>query len=524
MHPDLAVAAQALRGNDLAKAEAIIRATLQDQPENAEALVLLARIALATGFVADAEQLLRKAIVIEPALVEAQADLASLLCRLERAEEAAALMERAAARFPDALWPLSLKAAVLDTERRAEEALPLHEEMVARAPNAAIPWLNYGRALQAVGRSDDAVAAYRKSLQLDPGSGFAWCALANLRTVRLEAGDIASLESALSTGTDTLQRVQLHFALGRALGDHGRFERSFHHYERANRLRQDLIPYDAGITRDLAHKVETVFTAEFLAQTARPGCDEPGPIFVVGMPRSGSTLVEQILASHPMIEGCGELFELRNLAAGLRAGAAGRPWPEVVAGLNGEGLRALGQRYLASVRRHRRTGRPFFTDKMPSNWQFVGLIHLILPNARVVDVRRHPIACCFSAFTTYFNRETSFPTNLEDLGRYYADYRRMTAHFEAALPDKIYRVRHERLAADLEGEVRRLLDYLGLPFDAACLRFHENPRPVHTPSALQVRKPINDDGLGLWRNYEPWLAPLSDIMGQTTEFDPNTLA
>ena len=358
----------------------------------------------------------------------------------------------------------------------------------------------------------------------DPANGFAWLGLANLRTVGLAVGDIALLENALSTSADRLQRVQLHFALGRALGDHGRFEGSFHHYEQANRLRQDLIPYDARVTRNLVHEVETVFTAEFLARSAGLGCGEPGPIFVVGMPRSGSTLVEQILASHPMIEGCGELFELHNLAAGLQAGAGGRSWPEVTAGLSEEELRALGQRYLASVRRHRRTDRPFFTDKMPSNWQLVALIHLILPNARIVDVRRHPIACCFSAFTTYFNRETSFPTNLEDLRRYYADYLRMTAHFEMTLPDRIYRVRHERLAADLEGEVRRLLDYLGLTFDAACLRFHENLRPIHTPSALQVRKPINDDGLGLWRNYEPWLAPLSDITGQTPEFDSNTLA
>jgi hypothetical protein len=299
---------------------------------------------------------------------------------------------------------------------------------------------------------------------------------------------------------------------------------SFHHYEQGNLLRQDLIPYNAGVTSDLVHRVETVFTTDLLAQSARPGCDTSDPIFIIGMPRSGSTLVEQILASHPMIEGCGELFELRNLVASLGVENAGTSWLDAVAGLSAEELRALGQRYLVSVRRHRRTDRPFFTDKMPSNWQLVGLIHLILPNAKIIDVRRHPLACGFSAFTTYFNRETSFPTNLEDLGRYYADYVRMIAHFDAVLPERIYRVRHERLVADLEGEVRRLLDRLGLPFDETCLRFHENLRAVHTPSAQQVRRPINSEELARWRDYEPWLAPLKDVLSPILELDSHTLA
>ena len=187
-------------------------------------------------------------------------------------------------------------------------------------------------------------------------------------------------------------------------------------------------------------------------------------------------------------------------------------------------LQILGQRYLASARRRRKTDRPFFTDKMPANWRYVGLIHLILPGAKIIDVRRHPLACCFSAFTTYFNRETSFPTSLEDLGRYYRDYVRMIAHLDSVLPGRIHQVGYERLVTDLERELRRLLDYLGLPFDPACLRFHENARAVYTPSAQQVRRPVNGEGLEFWRNYEPWLTPLKDALGSVLEFYPSTPA
>lgn len=513
-NPELTAAAQAFHDNDLAKAEALVRTTLTKEPENAEALKLLARIAVSTGFTADAEQLLRKAIAIDPALVEANADLASLLCSLGRVDEALSLLDHAIKGFPDAVWPLSLKAAVLDAERRTDEVLGIHEQLVSCAGHAAIPWLNYGHALRAVGRTDDAAGAYRKSLQIDPGNGFAWWGLANLRLSRLGSDDIVLLERALSTCPDTLQRVQLHFAMGRVLGDHGRYEESFHHYERANRLRQKLSPYDARATQNLILQSERDFTAEFLSRRASLGCDASGPIFIVGMPRSGTTLVEQILASHPMVEGCGELFQISNIAARL-ADRKSPPsdWIDTLAKLDTRRLQALGQQYLASAQRHRRLGCPFFVDKMPSNWKYLGLIHLILPQAKIVAVRRDPLANCLSAFSTYFNRETEFPTSLKDLGHHYSDHIRMIAHFDAKLPGRIHHVQYEHLLADLEGEVRRLLDYLTLPFDTACLRFHENPRAIYTPSAEQVRRPISGEGLERWRRYEPWLTPLKEALG-----------
>jgi tetratricopeptide (TPR) repeat protein len=517
-HPNLAAALQALQKDDMATAEALVRACLAGQPDNAEALRLLARIAVRTGFATDAEQLLRQALAVAPMFIETHVDLTSLLCRLSRPEEAVALLDLAIARQPDAIWPLSLKVAVLDAERRTEEALPLHETLVGRAPHVAAPWLNYGHALQAIGRVDDAVAAYRMSLRIDPGNGFAWLGLTGLRPDRLGPDDIASLERALSDCDDVLQHAQLHFALGRALGDCGRFAESFRHYESGNRLRRELAPYDAAATNDFVERAEAIFTPELLARNAGRDCDAPDPIFIIGMPRAGSTLVEQILASHPMIEGCGELFEMPNIAADLGNAPSPRStWPKALAKLGADELQALGRRYLAAVRRHRRAGRPLFTDKMPSNWQHLGLIHLILPNARIIDVRRHPLPCCFSAFTTYFSRETSFPTTLEELGRYHTAYVRMVEHFEALLPGKIHRVQFGDLLAHPEREVSRLLDYLGLPFDAACLRFHENPRAVHTPSAQQVRRPINSDGQNRWRNYEPWLDALKDVLGPICE-------
>ena len=452
---------------------------------------------------------LRQAVERSSGSVQAYADLCSFLCGEGRSDDALTLLDEVLDRQPDKLWALSLKAAVLDAERRADEALVVHEALIERASQAAIPWLNYGHALKTVGRLPDAVAAYRRSLALDPASGFAWWGLADLRIIPFEADDIARMEQALGQARGDLGTVQLHFAMGKAYADLGRFEASFRHYELANDLRGWLVPYAAEATSDLVREIEAVFTPDLLARRANPNNGASTPIFIIGMPRSGSTLIEQILASHPLVEGLGELSELKELATRI-GGASPAGWARIIATLDAEELRELGESYLASTRRYRRTDRPFFTDKMPANWQFVGLIRLILPEAKIVDVRRHRIACCFSTFTTYFNSRTSMPTNLFDLGRYYQAYIDAIDHFERILPGALHRVRYEEVVEDLEGEVRRLLARLDLPFDPACLRFHENLRAVHTPSAQQVRRPINRDGLDRWRAYEPWLERFRD--------------
>ena len=459
------------------------------------------------------EEGLRRAISRAPTSVQAHADLCAHLCQTGRCDEALTLLDEVWANRPDALWALSLKAAVLDTARRTEDALAVHEALIARAPHASVPWLNYGHALKVVGRSAEAVDAYRRALALDPDNGLAWWGLADLRTVQLHADDVTAMDVALDRAGDDLSRIQLHFALGKALGDLGRFEPSFRHYEMANDLRSRIVPYHAGDVRKLISQIEAAFTPGVFSTSGEDARDVPELIFIVGMPRAGSSLVEQILASHPMVEGLGELFELSELAARIDASSASG-WPNAIAAMSTDECAALGRAHLASIRRYARTNRPIIIDKMPSNWRYLGLIRRILPNARIIDVRRHPVACCLSMFTTYFNRRTRVPTSLPDLGHHYRDYVRTIGHFEALEPGRIHRVQYEHLIEDLEGEVRRLLACLGLPFDPACLRFHENPRAVHTPSAQQVRRPINRDGLERWRNYRPWLGSLEDALGE----------
>lgn len=459
------------------------------------------------------EKRLRREVSRAPTSVQAYADLCAHLCQTGHCDEALALLEEVWKNRPDALWTLSLKAAVLDTERRTGEALAVHEALVARAPNASVPWLNYGHALKALGRLAEAIQAYRRALTLDPENGFAWWGLADLRTVPLHAEDVATMEVALNRTRDDLNRIQLHFALGKALGDLGRFEASFHHYEAANELRGRMVPYDARDTRGLVAQIEAAFTPQLLARAGEDGLGRPDLVFVLGMPRSGSSLVEQILASHPMVEGLGELFELGELATRIETiDASG--WPGAVTAMSDDECVALGKAHLAAIRRRARTSRPVLVDKMPSNWRYVGLIRRILPDARIIDVRRHPLACCLSMFTTCFNRRTRVPTSLADLGHHYRDYVRTIGHFEALEPGRIHRVQYEDLVEDLEGEVRRLLACLGLSFDPACLRFHDNPRAVHTPSAQQVRRPINRDGLERWRNYRPWLGSLENALAE----------
>jgi tetratricopeptide (TPR) repeat protein len=504
----LTAAVHALHSNELAKAEALVRSRLAEAPDDTEALRLLAMIATRTGHAADAERLLRSAIAHRPGFVLGHADLSSLLCRMGRADEALVLLDHAIASHPTSLWPLSLKSGVLSAERRIEESLHVHAELVARAPDSSVLWMNHAHALKTMGRTEQAVVAYRRSLALDPANGAAWWGLANLRTVPLDANDIRTMEQALPAAGDPFQEVQIRFALGRAFADLGQFQQSFGHYEKANAMRGTLVPYDPRTTRELVVSHEEALAASFFA--ARHGSGHPAddPIFIVGMPRSGSTLVEQILASHPLVEGTGELFELQDIAAAISGNRTGISLPDAMAGLAPSELEALGQRYLDATRRHRRNGRRHFTDKMPANWRFIALIRLILPNARIVDVRRDPLSCCLSAFSTCFNRESSFPANLHDLARYHRDYIRMMDYGDAVLPGHVLRLHYERLVENPEAEIRRLLDYLGLDFDPSCLRFHENPRPVHTPSAQQVRLPINRSGLDRWRHYEPWLSPL----------------
>jgi hypothetical protein len=307
-----------------------------------------------------------------------------------------------------------------------------------------------------------------------------------------------------------VDRLNLHYALGKALEDRADYAASFEHYAAGAALRRAEAPYDADENRRQAESTMAQFTPAFLAERGGFGCPSDEPIFILGMPRSGSTLIEQILASHSEVEGTMELSDIGLIARDLG-------WPASMNGLEPDGLKALGERYLAQTRVHRTLGRRIFIDKMPDNFQYLGLIHLILPNARIIDARRHPLGACFSAFKQHFAQGQAFSYDLTDLGRYYSDYADLMAHFDGVLPGRVRRVIYEDVVEDTEGQVRGLLDHCGLPFEAGCLRFWETQRSVRTVSSEQVRRPIFREGLDQWRRYEPWLGPLKAALGPWLE-------
>jgi tetratricopeptide (TPR) repeat protein len=518
-------ALQAMRAKQVVRAEQILRSYLAIDPHDPQALRMLAEIAAVCGHAEDAERLLRTAIDQAPGFIPLYINLAALLQDVGRGVEAMALLDALLSDDPTHILVLSFKAVLLAGSGRTFEALQVYEGLLVCAPDAKEAWINYAELLKAVGRINDSEAAYRNALKLDSACSPAWWGLASLRTIKLSDDDIERMQRSLSQLTDDMSRLQLQFGLGRALGDQHRFEESFHYYTAANQLRSKLIPYDARLVDKTVDDSITFLTRERLDRNAGSGAPEAGPIFILGMPRSGSTLVEQILASHPQIEGLGELFNLDQLVRQWAGSSDPRDiWSKIASQTGAEIFSRLGADYLASVSQLRRTKRFYFTDKLPSNWLYSSLIHLILPNAKIIDVRRHPIACCFSNFTLHFNRVTNFASSLADIGRHYCAYVRMMDHLDQVLPGRVHLLSYEKLVENPQRETARLLAYLGLPFDEACLRFYENPREVHTPSAGQVRAPVNSEGIAFWRNYEAWLGPLTDQLGPVLGRYPGVLS
>ena len=512
--PELIRAATALLDNELAVAEHILRPRLRAKPTDVAAIRMMAELAGRLGRHGDAENLLRRALELAPAFGPARANLATVLYRQNRPAEAIAELDRLQGADPA---QQNLKAAALGRIGSYEEAIAIYEAVLARLPDQPRVWMSYGHVLKTVGRQADSIAAYRRAIRIAPGLGEVWWSLANLKTVAFGEADIAAMEAALAAPDLAAEdRFHLHFALGKAFEDRGEAAASFGHYAEGNRLRRAMIDYDPAAMEDQASRAIALFTPDFFAARQGQGCPAPEPIFILGMPRAGSTLIEQILASHPLVEGTMELPDIPALArrlGGRRLRSDAPAYPDCLAGLDAAALRALGEEYLDRTRVQRKTDRPYFIDKMPNNWLHVGLIRLILPEARIVDARRHPLACCFSNFKQHFARGQGFTYDLAELGAYYRDYVTLMAHFDRVLPGRVHRVINERLIDDPEGEVRRLLAFLGLPFDPACLAFHENERAVRTASSEQVRRPINRDGLDQWRPYESWLGPLKQALG-----------
>jgi tetratricopeptide (TPR) repeat protein len=523
--PDLIAAAAAMGEGKLAVAEQTLRAYLKARPTEVTAIRMLAEVGGRLGRYEDAEALLSRCLELAPAFSAARNNLATVLYRQNRPLEALVQLEQLLARDPRHPNHRMLKAAVLGQVGEYGEAIDLYEAVLAAFPEQPKAWMSYGHALKTVGRQADSVQAYRKAIAQEPGLGEAWWSLANLKTVRFEPADLEAMETQLGRGDLSPEdRFHLHYALGKALEDAGRYGESFQHYEKGAAQRRRALAYDADETSENLRRARTLFTAEFFAKRAGVGCPAPDPIFVVGLPRSGSTLIEQILASHSQVEGTMELPDIIAIArrlGGKKSKDDASAYPEVLADLDAEALAALGQEYLDRTRVQRKLGRPFFIDKMPNNFAHVGLIHLILPAAKIIDARRHPLGCCFSGFKQHFARGQAFSYDLTDIGRYYADYVALMAHFDQALPGRVHRVIYERMVADPEGQVRRLLDYCGLPFEPSCLAFYENDRAVRTASSEQVRRPIFADAVDHWRHYEPWLDPLKAALGPVLDAYPD---
>jgi len=516
--PALKGAAQALFDGQLAAAERLLREHLAARPDDTTAVHLLAEVFARMGRFSDAEILLSRLLAVDPDFDGARFALADALFRQQKGAEAIPHIQRLLAQAPTDPAYRNLLAAALGLVGEDDQVIAIYKGLLADYPKQPKVWLNYGHALRTVGRGDDAVAAYQRCMALAPSLGDAYWSLANLKVASFAAEDIAAMAAQLELADlPSIDRLHLHYALGKALEDQGDAAGSFEHYARGAAIRRADASYDAEATTALVLRSKALFTREFFAARAAAGSPSPAPIFIVGLPRSGSTLVEQILASHSAVEGTMELPDIGLIAKGLGFGEEAAPYPGSLAGLEAPALTALGETFLERTRVHRKLGRPFFVDKMPNNFQHIGLIQLILPQAKIVDVRRHPLGSCFSAFKQHFAQGQPFSYDLADLGRYYADYVELMAHFDGVLPGRVCRVIYEDLVEDTEREVRRLLDHCALPFEAACLTFYENERAVRTVSSEQVRRPIFRGGLDQWRAYEPWLEPLKAALGPALE-------
>ncbi|HYI43322.1 MAG TPA: sulfotransferase [Sphingomicrobium sp.] len=513
--PELLRAGRALIDNDLPVAESILRPRLRRRPTDVAAIRMMAELAARVGRMADSETLLRRALELAPAWEAARANLATVLHRQHRSAEALAELERIKVEEGADDPYRGLRAAALGRLGACQEAITLYRELIERHPAQPGLWMSLAHMLKTIGETDDAVAAYRRSIELAPSLGEAWWSLANLKTVAFSADDVAQMQAGLATpGLGDDDRLHLHFALGKALEDAGDEEHAFASYADGNRIRAAQVRFDPDEVTAQVAAAEQLFTADFLRSRAGQGCPASDPIFIVGMPRAGSTLIEQILASHSQVEGTSELPDIISMAK--RLGRDGR-YPAVLADLGSSELAALGQEYMERSRIQRRSDKPLFVDKMPNNWLHVGFIRLILPNARIIDARRHPLACGFSNFKQHFARGQGFSYDLAHMGSYYRDYVRMMRHFDNIAPGAVHRVIHEELVEDTDAVVSRLLGWLGLPFEEACLRFYENKRAVRTASSEQVRRPISTAGLDQWRRFDPWLQPLKAALGPALE-------
>ena len=523
VEPDLVRAIKLFRASKTGQAEQLCRNFLHQNPANVMAIRLLADIGMKVGVYADAENLLERCLELAPDFSMARLSFARVLEKREKLDLALVQVEQLLEAEPEKFTLLVLRGAILTKMGDFERALPLYEFLLSRFPARPRISMYYGHALKTVGQQQKAIEAYRQAISLQRSFGDAWWSLANLKTFRFKDDDIEAMR--VEIGKDTCSRedyLHLCFALGKALEGRKQYDESFRYYQRGNGIKEKASGYEADDTEQGVQRLKAVCDRKRFSAAEGQGYQSPDPIFIVGLPRSGSTLLEQILASHSQVDGTKELgFILaivRRLGGKKKKSEVSR-YPEILTELSASQLSELGQEYIDRSRIHRGTA-PFFIDKMPNNFLHVGLIHLILPNAKIIDARRHPMASCFSCYTQHFARGQSFTYGLANIGRYYRDYVELMDHWDRVLPGKVLRVQYEDVVADTEAQVRRILDHCGLSFDVNCLQFHQTERPVQTASSEQVRQPIYSGALEHWRNYEKHLDELKKCLGPVLDRYP----
>jgi tetratricopeptide (TPR) repeat protein len=515
----MAIAAEHQKEGRIEEAERIYRRVLRDNPRNVDALRLLALIAIGADRADDAESLLVRAVEIAPDFLLAHLDLGRLRKDQDRYGEALECFDRVIALEPGQAQAHFLRAATLARASFTPEAIEAYRRCLAARPAHVGALLGLGHVLKAIGDYDGAVASYQACIREAPDFGETYWSLANLKTYRFDDTAVAEMEKrATAQGDNTQSEVNFLFALGKASEDRGDYERAWDFYRRGNEKQRATVHYDPVQTQVMNDRLLAVYTPDFLESLRGAGNPDPSPIFIVGLPRSGSTLLEQVLASHTDVEGTSELPYIGRLATSL---SRNRPnainYPEAMRELRPANVAALGSEYLALARMHRRAGAPRFIDKMPNNFPNIGFIAAILPNAKIIDARRHPLDACLSCWRQLFAKGQNFTYDLTEIGEYYLEYQRLMDHWARALPGRVLTVQYEEVVGDFEPQARCLLEFCGLPWQDACLRFYESERPVRTPSAEQVRQPIYDRSVGYFQHYEARLGELIDVIAPIRE-------
>jgi len=512
--PEVVTATSLFEDDYLEEAETIIRAFLIRNGNYPDAMRLLARIGIAREVYEDAEILLEGVMTLAPDYHAARFNYAQVLMLRHKYVRAREEIERLLKLDPANREYRRVDASIAVGLGEHEKAIAIYHDLLKDTPDSPDVHLWLGHALKTIARVPDSIAAYRAAAAARPDFGDAYWSLANLKTYRFRDEEIVQMrEEESSPATALVDRYHLCFALGKALEDRGEFAESWTYYERGNALKRPECQYRAPLNETNTRKQLDVCTREFFEARKGWGSSRPDPIFVVGLPRSGSTLIEQILASHSEIEGTHELSDVQNIVTELMGREYANPrYPGVLAEMAPEDFLRLGEKYLADTQMHR-SGKAFFVDKMPNNFRHIGLIHLMLPNAKIIDARREPLACCFGNLKQLFAKGQEFTYSVDDIARYYRTYLELMRHWNSVLPGRVLHVQHEDVVDDLEGSVRRILDYCGLPFERACVDFHKTERSVRTPSSEQVRRPIFREGLEQWKNYEPWLGSLKTALG-----------